>query len=175
MRHSNKKAFGLVEIIVAIAIFGTAMIATIALAIGSLRTVQDNELADTANSVMIGTMEYMKSPAVVPILVNLPTGQREFAFRVEGDIDPANCIRQDCNLTLVQTTNRSEITACDESSEYRVNLQELPNFVMCNQILVTQQSPGVFEMRSIVIFFSSKEGQQRTELIGYRNTTGGVI
>jgi len=177
MRQSNskKKAFGLVEIIVALAIFGTAMIATIAIAIGSLRTVQDNELADTANSVMIGSMEYMKSPAVVPVLNGLPSGQREFAFRVEGDVDPASCFGSECNLNIVRTNTVSEITECDEGSEYRVRLEELPNFLMCNQILVTQERPGVFELRSIVVFFSSnRSGTQRTELIGYRNTAGGV-
>ncbi|KXK26583.1 MAG: hypothetical protein TR69_WS6001000589 [candidate division WS6 bacterium OLB20] len=173
-RAVTKKAFGLVEIIIAIAIFGTAMIATVAIAISSLRTVQDNELADTANSVMIGSMEYMKSPAVVPLLTNLPTGQRDFAFRVTGEVNPSNCTGSTgCQLQIVQTTSRTPITTCDSNSEFRVRLSELPNFIMCNQILVNQTDPGVFELRSIVVFFSSRNGMQRTELLGFRNTSGG--
>lgn len=165
--QQSRNAFGLVEIIVAIAIFATAMIATVSLAIGSLRTVKDNELADTANAVMVGSMEYMKSPAAVPVLNQLTAGRREFAFSVSSEIDTENP-----NLTTLRQMDQADvINTCSDSSEYRVVLRDFPDFLVCNQILLQQAAGNSFEIRSIVYYQTSK-GISRNELIGYRNTGG---
>jgi type II secretory pathway pseudopilin PulG len=169
------KAFGLAEIIVALGIFGTAMIATVAVAVSSLRTVKDNELSDLANSVVIRSIEYMKSPAVVDVLTNLEAGSSDHVFEITN---PISSSPDDQKLEVVEKTGEygtDNITTCGDtgvSARYRISITDQPNFVICNQIKVTDFGKSRFEIRSIVVYQTSK-GLQTTELIGYRNTTGG--
>ncbi|MFQ5492621.1 MAG: hypothetical protein ACE5DX_00460 [Candidatus Dojkabacteria bacterium] len=168
------KAFGLAEIIVALGIFGTAMIATVAIAVASLRTVKDNELADIANSVMIRSMEYMKSPAVVPDLLNLPAATNDVhSFKIMNDIDSQNTEEGIVMGNVTSTGGIQPLDDCGQASAFKVNFVDLPNLVLCNQVLINENKDGTFEIRSIIVFGTSK-GLQSSELIGFRNTVGGT-
>lgn len=164
-----QKAFGLVEIIVALGIFGTAIVTTIALTVNSYLAVKNNELADLANSVMVRSMEYFKSPSGIEILKNrqTPTAPKAF-FAVATDVSISDV---NAGLTFVQKTGAQQITTCDTGSEYKVDLIEVQgipsDFLMCNQVIAETQTDGSFLLKSIV-YYKRGDLLLNSQLIGYR-------
>lgn len=169
-KQKRLAAFGLAEIIVALGIFGSAMVITIALAIGSLRTVKDNELADTANTIMIRSMEYLKSPSSSGIFASALSGTSTRVYAVDGAISSTN-ITGEVKLKDLTSSGTNTITVdnCSETSPYVVVVSDTPGFLACNQIIIKRNSNNTFELQSIVIYRTSK-GFRKSELLGFKNT-----
>lgn len=158
MKKKSIKAFGLAEILIALAIFGVVMIAAIALNVRSLSTIKDNELSDLANSVMVRSVEYSKTPDF-SLLVEQTQGVTKTAFAITGDLSNVNT----STLTLVQRTDVQKITTCDASSQFKVQISNTPNFDLCNQIIVEDVGNGNYSVTSVVVYKTSRS-TQRSEI-----------
>ncbi len=167
----KQKAFGLVEIIVSLAVFGTAIIATMALTVNAYTTVKNNELGDLANSIMISSGEYFKSPNAKTILP--PAGSNgSFYYNLTTPINVNPGSTQVSNLGFNrQTSTAAKINSCDTGSIYKVAFNDttgLPNnFIVCNQVIIQPQPDGSYKILSEVVYKTSK-GLDQSELIGYR-------
>jgi type II secretory pathway pseudopilin PulG len=167
----KQKAFGLVEIIISLAVFGTAIIATMSLTVRSYVTVKNNELGDLANSIMISSSEYFKSPNAKTILPAAGTSG-SFYFNLTSPININPGTQTVTNLSFNRQTQTSQkINTCDSGSAYKVaftNTTGLPNnFILCNQVIIQPQADGSYMILSEVVFNTSK-GLDQSELIGYR-------
>ena len=61
--NKNKKAFGLLESLVAIAIFGVTIVMALSLIVKSLKIIKDNQISDDAAAVMVSALEYTRAPS----------------------------------------------------------------------------------------------------------------
>jgi len=169
----NIKAFGLVEILVGLAIFSTAIIATVTIAVNSYKAVKNNELADLANSVMIRSVEYFKSPSSIGSLTpaGSATSTAPVYYKLNVTISPETTGTDSLSFVRV-TTNVQPLTECTESSEYRVNFSSTQNlesstFLLCNQIIVEPLTEGGYIIKSRIVYQTSK-GTETAEILGYR-------
>lgn len=171
-----KKAFGLAEVVVAIAIFGVVMVITISMTVAALRTVKDNELSDLANSIMITSLEYAKSPAGFNAISGgtVATGSLR-SFKVNTSLyDPNNPNFTDFQLQEVNQTNR--ISTCNSNSRFLVKIassnspgtSELNNFRVCNQLLIQEASDQTVTITSVVVYTVSGR-TTISELVGFKN------
>lgn len=172
-----KKAFGLAEVIVAIGIFGTVMVVTVSMTVAALRTVKDNELADMANSVMVTSLEYVKSPAgFEAIQSTVPSTGALKTYKIKTSLyNPDNPSFTDFQLETTTETNR--ITTCDDSSPFLVKIAEssptgaqasLNNFKVCNQILIQTASNQTVTITSVVVYVIS-DRVVVSELVGFKS------
>lgn len=163
---NKKTAFGLVESLLAIAIFGTAIITATAVTISSLKIVKDNELADFATSMIIRTVEFTKSTelAAAELEGNTPSGP--WYFIVEGN--PADSSDA---LGIVSASTGGVINDCTSSSDYYIDVVDAAGnssgFVLCIQLITNQLSSGNYETRVRGVYVLSGE-TRITEVSGFR-------
>lgn len=143
------KAFGLLEVVVAIAISGITMIGLVSVSLNALRSIQRNELIDTGSGVMIRSLEIAKSPAEFSIN-ELLSGASAASFVL--DLDTST---NEFNLVPVGDPS-SEIRTCQPGSEFQVTDQlqvQIGN--LCNQVIISRQSAlgdfvQTYEVKSII-------------------------
>lgn len=158
-------AFGLVEVLVALAIFGIAFIAATAVTISSLRTIKDNEIADFTNSLMVRTLEYSKSDAVD--YNTLTTGTLPRAFVVNGDV------ATNTNISFSPASDNNKLTAdACAGSEYVLNISDpdFQNLEICNQIYVQYTTPAQNNLliTSVTVYTRGDNSKLVSELRGFR-------
>ena len=174
LKPINKiKAFGLVEILVSLVIYGIAIIGVTALTISSYRTVKDNEIGDLANSLMVRGIEYFKSPNAI---ANLPINNGEtrvFNLNTASPNDVGNPAAQFIpvivtSLPWAGNPTRINISDCTASSIFKITFASGVNpYTMCNQIIVQKTSTKDYLIQSVVVFQLSRRFEQN-ELIGFR-------
>ena|SRR3989304_8329648 len=153
------KAFGLVEILVSLVIYGVAVIAVTSLTINSYRTIKDSELSDFANSVMVRGVEYFKSADTLTIL---PTSGKK-SFIISSDLgNPSSPF----SMTEIPGIT-DKITACSTGSQFHVTISGNEGFLLCNQILISKLSSNDYLIDSVIVFQLSRRVEQ-TELLGFR-------
>jgi len=169
-KHIQKvRAFGLVEILVSLVIYGLAIIGVTALTISSYRTVKDNEIGDLANSLMVRGIEYLKSPNAVG---NLPAGTGDIVvFKIDtgGSNQVGNPLAVFLPVSVPGAdTDRINVDDCTSSSIFKINFAANINpYLMCNQIIVKKTSSKDYLIQSVVVFQLSR-GFEQNELIGFR-------
>ncbi len=163
------KAFGLVEVLVAMAISSILMIASVHVSLQSVKVVQKNELKDQSSDILISSLEISRSPVDFDINSLLGNAQEGY-FKLERDIQT-----NEINIVEANQTFQGELNSCDESSEYLVNLPDENALPMCNQVIIEEYSKeGIrrtFKVKSIVVYeylaevFIDELISYRTELI----------
>lgn len=161
----------MVEILVAIAVFGTAIVSATAFTIKSLRIVKDNELRDQATGIMVRTLEYVKSDAINSDVIGVPAGQTNTRyFAIEGD--PANpnsgVLKLDEKIGA-SATPLSEANCQDSNSVYYVdvNATKDTSFLLCNQIILTGTVGNNYQVTSTVVYKLSDK-YEISELNGFK-------
>ncbi|MCA9383899.1 hypothetical protein KC909_06075 [Candidatus Dojkabacteria bacterium] len=163
------KAFGLVEALLALAIFGTAIIAATAVTIKSLRTVKNNELADFANSVMVRSMEYTRSESGTNAVLSA-LGPEPWLFSLQGDVtDPNSTIFLADQAADPDPNRQLDIDECTSTSRYLIDMSgdpELAGLLFCNQIIVETLGDN-YQVTSRMVFQTGNEFQF-AEITGFK-------
>jgi len=183
--HKNKKpAFGLIEILISLAIFALAIISITSTNAKTYRIVKNNELADFSNRTMVKTLEFFKAPTTDSLVAgiqqstqkiienalinNPPNPTKSVTFKSNSIIDT------NAQLTFQEVENNpiSKIITCDSGSTYKVAVS--PNsgytgFDLCNQIIIEKKNDG-YLIRSRIVY-QIREITKINELIGYRPFT----
>jgi prepilin-type N-terminal cleavage/methylation domain-containing protein len=183
-RKRIKKAFGLLEVLIAIAISSIVLLGAMVVATKSIRFVRTNELQDLSNGVLIKSLEVSRSPVDFDLdsLLGASSGPNYYTLSNQDVDDGQGNTVERLRLTE-QVGEFNEITECDTNSVYRVDLledQDVEQFAdvnfrnayqICNQIVIsevrTDNVRRVFEIKSIVVYRLFEE-DVRSELISYR-------
>lgn len=140
--QKNYKAFGLLESVVAIGVFGVTIIMGLSLIVKSLRVVKENQVSDQAAAVMVSSLEYVRSP-IIPSS-SLRNGSY---YRIE--------IGSEGNVTGIQevvSSTQLDVSNCDTSSEFFIDLDGDDSFLtFCNQISVEYTDPSTPDTSSYLI------------------------
>ena len=166
LQLKRKKGFSLAEVVVSLGVTATVMVVAISLTSQSLRLTKENEIENTANEILIQSLEFVKSPVALNISSSVtgPNG--------ESSLTGSYTIAQDQNLggvtngsevgtsylrpSTAATTEMNEnscIPGSAEHSLYKVDLQNSTS-VICNQVILTLV-PGetnTYEIKSIVSY-----------------------
>lgn len=167
LHRPSKNAFGLLEVLIVLAIAATTMIAATQIALNGYRAIKVNEILDYANGLMLQALEIAKSPTDVEVVGVSQPPNFNASYRLSANASGKS-------VMSVVSTNIVNITPtdCSTSSPYFVNVN-VPNVnepLVCLQLVVTQRTNfGViyYEIRSRMVY--NLDGQANTqELIGYR-------
>lgn len=120
LQNKNILAFGLLESLVAIAVFGVSIILGLNLVVQSLRIIKDNQIADESSSFMVSTLEFVKSPTLDPSVLSIGN------YSLDYDTVIKNIVPQTTEL----------IETCDSTSVYYINLESENAPLMCSSIKV---------------------------------------
>ncbi len=126
-REKNYKAFGLLESVVAIGVFGVTIIMGLSLIVKSLRVIKENQISDQTAAVMISSLEFVRSPQF-PV-TDLRNGSY---YKVKIDT-------MDSSVEGIEEVASSGLTInnCTPSSEFFIDIDGDESFVtFCNQISV---------------------------------------
>lgn len=125
--NKNYKAFGLLESVVAIGVFGVTIIMGLSLIVKSLRVVKENQVSDQAAAVMISSLEYVRSPL-------LPSNSLKNGSYYSVDVDSNGKVT---GIIEEISTTELNVTNCDTSSKFFIDIDGDESFVtFCNQISV---------------------------------------
>lgn len=164
MRINNKKnfkAFGLLESVVAIGVFGASIIVGLSLIVKSLGIIKDNQISDQAAAFMVTSLEYMRSPN---IKANTLT---EDYYRVVMANNQISTLQVEPAASLLDETN------CTAGSLFSVDLDGPDSSTLvCNQLIVqkvnnTDPNSNLI-ITSRVVYKLSKETLTR-EIRGFKN------
>jgi prepilin-type N-terminal cleavage/methylation domain-containing protein len=164
--NKKSKAFGLVEVLIAIAISGVIMLAVVNVAARGLRLVRENEIRDTASAVMLRSLEIARSPVDFNFNEIVPeTGRTSFTVNYEEGA-----------VTLSEESfgDPNGITDCESGSRYQVDLAD--NLLICNQVIISLSNSRqidsttrelTYQVESVVVYdFIGQDVQD--SLISYR-------
>ncbi len=151
------KALGLVEVLIAIAVTGILMTASITVATRALMLIRGNELVDLASSILVRSLEISRSPANFNFSDQVNQGSSA-NFKLSSDPTTQQ-------YSLMPAPNGPEITDCTSSTQanYLVEIglrgsNELAANVICNQIVITDVTVSantasrVFQVKSVVVY-----------------------
>ncbi|MCA9379036.1 hypothetical protein KC640_01275 [Candidatus Dojkabacteria bacterium] len=161
-------AFGLMEVMIVLAIVAATMVAAMQVSIQSLRVIKQNEIGDYANSVMVQALELAKSPSNVQVSA---TGQvTDFQGTYQLQINSAGgAVLWKVGDNVTPITN----TGCTNASPYFVdisNINPVGSPVVCLQLIVRNISGisgAAYEITSHLIYTLQNEQIERS-IIGYR-------
>lgn len=183
MRQVRRKAFGLLEVLIAIAISALVMLGAVAVSARSIRIVRQNELQDLSNGVLLMSLEIARSPARFDLNSQITgTGKNYFVLARVRNID-----EQEERMTLQRiTTATGEIDECTDGP-YKVDLLDVSQdldfvdsdfaeaYTICNQIEIEEKrrigSRRTFQIRSILVYKLFDEDikkeliSERTEIV----------
>jgi hypothetical protein len=164
-KNKKMKAYGLVEILISMAIFAVAIISITSLNAKNFKQIKANEISDLSNKLMVSTLEYMKSPSTGGVVESIQDKMEAallndldgvVCFYIAGDImniwaaeiyanfqiEPTtlNC---DVNAASLTTSNyRLQPNSCTSSSVYLIGTTDtvLQGLKICNQIIVKRDA-----------------------------------
>lgn len=156
MQINNKKAFGLLEALVAIAVFGMAIVLGLNLVVQSLKIIKDNQISDEATTFMVSTLEYVKSPNLDSAIIS----PGFYSLIYNGSF-----------TGLTSQAIELEKDNCSASSPYAVEVSPDNPLVVCTSIkveLVDSSNPNSdFLITSKVVYEVSDEFLVR-EIRGFK-------
>jgi len=110
----TKKALGLVEVLIVLAIVGVTMVAAMQLTTGAFRSIRDNEITDLASGIILQGMEIAKSPQGVSL--TSPGGtifDPEGSYSLDTTQNPPMMIQQNSGSDqLINTCNSTSPFFC---------------------------------------------------------------
>lgn len=159
-RFNKKKAFGLLEVLIAIAISAMVMVGAIAVSSKGIRTVKKNELEDLSNGILLQSLEIARSPVNFN-LDSLVSGSNTTYFVLVKTAEGEVALQK-------KETGAGEISTCDQGSQYKVDIIDIGEdleyvdsdfaeaYTICNQIIVDEVSnDGIrrkFQINSVVVY-----------------------
>ena len=165
-------AFGLAEILVGLAITGGVLIAITSVSIGAYKQIQDNELGDQANSIMLMSIEYLKTPISDITKEPALTLNKYFVSAVTKVAFSINStVASQFSLTKVTENDFTDITQCsDASSNYLVPFSSttVKKPVICNKVVVEKLSTGGFLITSSIAYKTFNGTIVTSKIVGFR-------
>lgn len=163
--NKNYPAFGLLESVVAIGVFGVTIIMGLSLIVKSLRVIKDNQVSDQAASVMISSLEYVRSP-------NYPASSLTIGGYYSVEIDPTTG-----TVTGIQEEFSGsaliEGSSCDSSSPFYNDIDGVDSSgTFCNQVVVEYANPlqpdsSAYLVKSRILYQVS-DGFKFRESVGFK-------
>lgn len=161
----NYGAFGLLESVVAIGVFGVTIIMGLSLIVKSLRIIKDNQISDQAASVMISSLEYARSPSLSPSSIEVG---RYYSVKIdsEGKVEEIELVPGGSPLT--------ESSSCSSTSPFYNDIDGADSAgVFCNQIAVELTNPlrpdsSSYLIRSRIVYRVS-DGFKFRESVGFKH------
>lgn len=178
--RSNKKmgGWGLVEILISMTIYAIAIITITSLNLKNYYIIRQNELSDRANKVMIGAIEYFKSPAkeVQDSLASALSTKGSTAYFVLNSGSKVIDVSNPTAIGWEVTTNTASATSCSTSSvanfKFKLNSTTVAdNFLGCIYVRVTRESIG-YSIQAVLTFQKDSTSKLiNSDLIGFRPFT----
>ncbi|MBN1915546.1 hypothetical protein JW796_00940 [Candidatus Dojkabacteria bacterium] len=159
----RKKAFSLAEVIISLGVASTTMVVAISMTSQSLRLAKENEIENTANEILVQTLELVKSPVPLNIIPSIGGNAAVSGLVGSYKINKTLPSGQEEGVGVASLESVSpfvdEISAgeCTQGSEayrlYKVDVPEI-NVVMCNQIIFKQllDEDGTYSVVSVVVY-----------------------
>ncbi|MBN2015742.1 hypothetical protein JW766_02825 [Candidatus Dojkabacteria bacterium] len=153
---------GLVEVLVALAVVGTAMVIITQISLKTIKQARKNELQDVANQVAVEALDFMKQPGNITVetiggsspnlngglyRLDVANGKIEYSSSQQAELSTSNC-----------TPGSHYLDASLYSSGYHV----------CQQIKLTKVSEYRFNIKVIVVWQTVGGEYDIRELAGYR-------
>lgn len=174
-KRSRKQGFSLAEVVVSLGVTATVMVIAISLTSQSLRLAKENEIENTANEILVQSLELAKSPVPLNISSSV-TGQNAASalagsYRIAKTNNPG-AGNESVGVSFLQPTNAStnEITAgsCTQGSpeftSYKVDLQG-SEAIVCNQVILVKETGEIDTYRFISIIVYEIGGEDVVDRI----------
>jgi len=185
----NKKlnASGLIEMLIAMAIFAIAIVAITSLNAKNYQQIKTNEITDIANRIMVSNLEFMKAPTTTTNLGSSGQGIQELLesyLTTPSDVvcfKPTSPLDNITNFDVAQVTTPcpAKINRCDTSNTaYKLanpTNSVLSGLWICNQIIVRMDPvQRGYVINSVIVFQTPKSSPTVpvvNEIIGFRPFT----
>lgn len=160
-KQKNIDAFGLLESVVAIGVFGASIIVGLSLIVKSLGIIKDNQISDQAAAFMVTSLEYMRSPNIKSNTLT------EDYYRVVMNNNQISTLQVEPAASLLDETN------CSTGSVFYVDVDGPDSSALvCNQLTVQKvnnSDPNSnLIITSRIVYKLSKETLTR-EIRGFKN------
>lgn len=171
MKYSsgNKKAgFGLIEILIVLAIIATTMLAATQISLNGIRAIKLDEVVDFANGMLLQGLELAKSPSTVRVFTLSGASNLNGSYRLQTASNGTTELRM---VTTTQTP--LTLAQCTSSSAYFVNITGatgVTNPQVCLQLMITARTNlGVnyYEIRTRLVYNLGGQTLER-EIYAYR-------
>lgn len=165
IKKLNLQAFGLLESIIAIGVFGVTIVVGLSLIVKSLAIIKDNQVADQASAFVYSSLEYVRSPIVDPGTLT-KGAYYKISVGSQGQV-----------TSIAPSSSSVELEAnssCSSSSEFFIDIDGPDsNGTFCNQITIDYVNPldptnSDYIIRSIGVY-KIRDGYKLTESIGFKN------
>jgi Tfp pilus assembly protein FimT len=188
-KNKKLKASGLIEMLIAMAIFAVAIVAITALNAKNYQQIKTNEITDVANRIMVSNLEFMKAPTTTTNLGSSGQGIQELLESYLSSPSDIVCFKPTApldnitNFDVVQVTTPCSITTkinkCDTSnSAYKLTAPSstaLAGLWICNQIIVRMDPiQRGYIINSVIVYQTPKSSPTDpvvNEIIGFRPFT----
>lgn len=170
-KKATTQGFGLIEVLVVLAIVATSMLAATQITFDGLRSIKLDEVVDYVNGSMLQALEIAKSPTSVEVVGTTAPANFDGSYRLQITPDGKGAMNRVTTATTPLT-----LANCSSSSPYFVNVQEsnaVQNPLVCLQLVVTQkQNLGLnyYEVRSRIVYNLAGLTVEK-EIVGYRRNS----
>lgn len=170
----ENKGFGLVEVLVAIAIVGTAMVLITSMSLRSMKVARKNELQNVAVEVADEAMDFLKEPVPINTTMvgasNISDGNKHY-FYLEQNFGTGN----PPELQEIRASSALGSTCNDNpSNKFRIDWLAQEGIVVCRQIAIeaVETQPGSysdfkFDVETKVVW-KTIDGDEERFFTGYR-------
>lgn len=157
-RRRALKAFGLVEVLISIAISAVVLLGALSVSARAYIVVRENEVRDNTSNILLRSLEVARSP--LDLGLNSLTGRQTFRLNDTGS-----------GFELQSTGSDAPINSCTSQSNYLVVTPD-PALQICNQIIITPLTPTAtkrsYEVKSIAVYDFAGRTSEPEELTTYR-------
>ena len=162
-------AFGLVEVLIGLAITGGVLISITSVAVSAAQMVNNNEIGDYANNIMLMGIEYFKAPAQDPSkppaiflnAINDSVNTKVFKIQTLSTAQASSV-----SFTQVNGADVGALSECSASDDFRV-VSASVSYIVCNKVVVSKEGNG-FLITSFVTYRTTNGELRSTKIIGYR-------
>ena len=162
------RGFGLMEVLIVLAIVAATMVAAMQVSIQSLRVIKQNEIGDYANSVMVKALEVAKSPSDVQVSGTAQITNFQGSYQLQTQVGSPSVLWKVSDSVVPMTANN-----CSNTSPYYTDISAVSNIgnpVVCLQLIIRNISGltgNAYEITSYLIY-DIQDQQVERSIIGYR-------
>ncbi len=148
-KNLKLKGNSLVEVLIVLGIISTALVASVSVIVNSLIKVRVNEIEDSANSLLIQSMEIAKTPNTVVVndgAINNNSVGTAYYFTLQNASNQNTLQRVTSSTTL--------INSCPANSPYNANnfLGTNVDYNICIQLQIIYRGNEQYEINSRVVY-----------------------